>query len=96
MALLGIRGRLQGLRQLDSNEAAKRNIYFYAFNLVNWKDTGVTTHATAMKFLEIMGIPVVPYAVLDNYDADSIKYLTEMDFNRERYNIPTDGWVFQI
>lgn len=85
-----------GLRQLDSKEAAKRNIYFYAFNLVNWKDTGVTTHATAMKFLEIMGIPVVPYAVLDDYDADSIKYLTEMDFNRERYNIPTDGWVFQF
>lgn len=85
-----------GLRQLDSNEAAKRNIYFYAFNFVNWKDTGVTTHATAMKFLEILGIPVVPYAVLDDYDADSIKYLTEIDFNREHYNIPTDGWVFQF
>jgi DNA ligase (NAD+) len=27
-----------GLRQLNAEEAAKRNIYFYAFTLVNWKD----------------------------------------------------------
>lgn len=85
-----------GLRQLDANEAAKRNIYFYAFNLVNWKDTGVTTHATAMKFLEILGIPVVPCEILSKYDEDTIKELTENNFNREHYNIPTDGWVFQF
>ena len=85
-----------GLRQLDANEAAKRNIYFYAFNLVNWKDVGVTTHATAMKFLEILGIPIVPYEVLSNYDAEIIKELTENVLNREHYNIPTDGWVFQF
>lgn len=81
-----------GLRQLDANEAAKRNIYFYAFTLVNWKDVGVETKFQSLKFLYDNGFDVVPHVLLPQYGTieQVLNYL-----NRENYENPTDGWCFE-
>lgn len=81
-----------GLRQLDANEAAKRNIYFYAFTLVNWKDIGVKTKFESLRFLYNNGFDVVPHMQIPTYGTleKSLVYL-----NRESYENPTDGWCFE-
>lgn len=81
-----------GLRQLDANEAAKRNIYFYAFTLVNWKDIGVKTKFESLRFLYNNGFDVVPHVQIPTYGTleKSLVYL-----NRESYENPTDGWCFE-
>lgn len=81
-----------GLRQLDANEAAKRNIYFYAFTLVNWRDIGVKTKFESLRFLYNNGFDVVPHVQIPTYGTleKSLAYL-----NRETYENPTDGWCFE-
>lgn len=81
-----------GLRQLNANEAAKRNIYFYAFTLVNWRDIGVKTKFESLRFLYNNGFDVVPHVQIPTYGTleKSLAYL-----NREAYKNPTDGWCFE-
>ena len=93
------------LRQLDANEAAKRNIYFYAFTLVNWKEILPTLNwvneivwskSETLDFLKRNGFDVVPHIVFnDTKDG----YLLENEFlpkfNRAEYGNPTDGWCFE-
>lgn len=79
-----------GLRQLNADEAAKRNIYFYAFTLVNWKDVGVKTKVESLDFLFENGFDVVPHNMVQPIES-AIAIL-----NREKYEIPTDGWCFEI
>lgn len=81
-----------GLRQLNADEAAKRNIYFYAFTLVNWKDVGVKTKSESLNFLKNNGFDVVPN-VLSKTKELAIKSIAGLD--RERFGIPTDGWCFE-
>ena len=82
-----------GLRQLDANEAEKRNIYFYAFTLVNWKEVGIETKFESLKFLYDNGFDTVPYVLLPTYGAidDAIAFL-----DRAAYANPTDGWCFEF
>ena len=100
------------LRQLDANEAAKRNIYFYAFTLVNWREVLPTipwaggkiiwSKYETFRFLERNGFEVVPYGGAGGYisfegewDCGWLEeYIAKM-FNRETYDIPTDGWIFE-
>ena len=81
-----------GLRQLDANEATKRNIYFYAFTLVNWRDIGIKTKFESLRFLYNNGFDVVPHVQIPTYGTleKSLAYL-----NREAYENPTDGWCFE-
>ena len=81
-----------GLRQLDANEAAKRNIYFYAFTLVNWRDIGVKTKFDSLRFIYNNGFDVVPHVQIPTYGTleKSLVYL-----NRESYENPTAGWCFE-
>ena len=83
-----------GLRQLDSNEAAKRNIYFYAFTLVNWHDANVNSKFESLNFLYNNGFDVVPHIKLPEFGdgtiETAIKYL-----DRKSYKNPTDGWCFE-
>lgn len=81
-----------GLRQLDANEAAQRNIYFYAFTLVNWRDIGVKTKFDSLRFLYNNGFDVVHHVQIPTYGTleKSLVYL-----NRESYENPTDGWCFE-
>ena len=80
------------LRQLDASVAAQRNIYFYAFTLVNWEEVGVDSKFQSLKFLHDNGFDVVPHVLLPTYGTleEAIAYL-----NREEYGVPTDGWCFE-
>ena len=80
-----------GLRQLDANEASKRNIYFYAFTLVNWKEVGITSKFNSLKFLSDNGFDVVPHVIIPDVSLENaVKTL-----NRKNYENPTDGWCFE-
>lgn len=82
------------LRQLDANEAAQRNIYFYAFTLVNWRDISVSTKFQSLHFLYDNGFDVVPYVKLPEFSDGTIE--TALKFlDRESYENPTDGWCFE-
>ena len=91
------------LRQLDASEAAKRNIYFYAFTLVNWKEvlptlnwaSGYTVWSKfeTLQFLKRNGFDVVPNVSFNGdyvLEHEVLPYL-----NRETYELPTDGWCFE-
>lgn len=83
-----------GLRQLDSSEAVKRNIYFYAFTLVNWCDANINSKFESLNFLYNNGFDVVPHIKLPEFGdgtiETAIKYL-----DRKSYDNPTDGWCFE-
>jgi DNA ligase (NAD+) len=81
-----------GLRQLDANEAANRNIYFYAFTLVNWRDVGVQTKFGSLGFLEENGFDTSPNMLIakKNYIYKALDYL-----DRQSYENPTDGWCVE-
>lgn len=95
-----------GLRQLDANEAAKRNIYFYAFSLVNWKEVLPTlpwvngkivwSKYETLRFLKRNGFDVVPHVTFnDRPDFNILEKEILPMLNREAYENPTDGWVFE-
>ena len=88
------------LRQLDANEAAKRNIFFYAFTLVNWREVGIKTKSESLGFLSGCGFDVSPHMMCDPNRRDmSIKEQIESAtafFDRTEYINPTDGWCFEF
>jgi DNA ligase (NAD+) len=81
------------LRQLDASEAAKRNIYFYAFTLVNWREVGCLTKKESLRFLSDKGFDIVPYIVAPTQDS-AIRASFALD--RKVYENPTDGWCFEF
>lgn len=82
------------LRQLDAHEAANRNIYFYAFTLVNWRDVGFKTKFQSLRFLYDNGFDVVPHVKLPEFGDGTIE--AAIDFlDRSTYENPTDGWCFE-
>ena len=93
------------LRQLDANEAAKRNIYFYAFTLVNWKEVLPTlswaneiawSKFETLQFLKRNGFDIVPCALFnDTKDGYVLENEFLPKFNRAEYGNPTDGWCFE-
>ena len=88
------------LRQLNANEAAKRNIFFYAFTLVNWREAGVKTKSASLGFLNGCGFDVSPHMICDPNRRDmSISEQIECAtafFDRKEYINPTDGWCFEF
>lgn len=84
-----------GLRQLNANEAAKRNIYFYAFTLVNWRDIGVKTKQESLDFLSDNGFDVIPNILIPSVSAVSVEEALNY-LDREVCDIPTDGWCFEF
>ena len=87
------------LRQLNANEVAKKNIYFYAFTLVNWKEVGIKTKSESLGFLSGCGFDVSPHMICNPHKQDmSLKEQIECAtafLNRESYKNPTDGWCFE-
>lgn len=94
------------LRQLDAGEAAKRNIHFYAFTLVNWKevlptlnwatDEVVWSKYETLAFLKRNGLDVVPSTTFnDTEDGYLLEHEVLPYLNRETYELPTDGWCFE-
>lgn len=84
------------LRQLNSNEASKRNIYFYAFTLVNWKDIGVKSKFESLKLLFENGFDVVHHVLVFPNNSKSVEKSIVKYFDRASYELPTDGWCFEF
>lgn len=88
------------LRQLNANEVAKRNIFFYAFTLVNWREIGIKTKSESLGFLNGCGFDVSPHMICDPNRHDmSVKEQIECAtafFDRREYINPTDGWCFEF
>lgn len=88
------------LRQLNANEAAKKNIYFYAFTIVNWKEVGIKTKSESLGFLNGCGFDVSPHIICNPNKTDmSIKEQIECAtafLDRKSYKNPTDGWCFEF
>ena len=85
------------LRQLNANEAAKRNIHFYAFTLVNWRDVGVKTKAQSLAFMQNCGFDISPSCICSPCaltTEQQVRFAIK-DLNRENYELPTDGWCFE-
>lgn len=83
-----------GLRQLDANIAKDRNIYFYAFTLVNWKEIGINRKGNSLSFLMDNGFDIVP-SVEVFPENNSVEEIITKFLDRKSYGNPTDGWVFE-
>ena len=82
-----------GLRQLSATEAAKRNIYFYAFTLVNWKEVGIDNKFDSLNFMKKNGFDVVTHLRITGHRHLIDEAVTIL--SRNGYELPTDGWCFE-
>ena len=80
------------VRQLNSEITAKRNVRFYAFNLVSATEVDFeNSRKKQFEFMEKMGFDVVEYKEVDRDTIlDAIDYFAKAI---ENYNIPSDGLV---
>lgn len=80
-------------RKLDANEAAKRGIEFWAFDLIT--ETEMATKSEQLTFLKKQGFDVVPYVKIENGTApDKIKEIVE-SFEPKNYAYPVDGLIIE-
>ena len=80
------------VRQLNSEITAKRNVRFYAFNLVSATDMGFeNSRKKQFEFLKKMGFDVVEYKEVDKDTIlDAVDYFAKAI---ETYDVPSDGLV---
>lgn len=92
------------LRQLDANEVSKKNIHFYAFTLVNWRDvSGMWSKMQSLIFMRDCGFDISPYTIIlpSKLPNPTLTVKREIELsieelNREKYHLPTDGWCFEF
>lgn len=82
-----------GLRQLDANEASKRNIYFYAFTLVNWREVGIYSKYDSLSFMQNNGFDAVTHLRITGHRHLIDEAVAVLE--RKGYELPTDGWCFE-
>ena len=82
------------VRKLDSNEARKRGITFYAFEMVN---DAIETNSKAEQqdFLKSQGFDIVPYIILGVDHSDEAVETAIKSFVPENYENPTDGIIIE-
>lgn len=80
------------VRQLNSEITAKRNVRFYAFNLVSATDIDFeNSRKKQFEFLKKMGFDVVEYKEVDEDTIlDAVDYFAKAI---ETYDVPSDGLV---
>lgn len=79
------------VRQLNNEITAKRNVYFYAFNLVEAQDKEFAYRKEQFEFLRGLGFDVVEY-----HEVDKTSILASIeDFATKiaDYDVPSDGLV---
>lgn len=74
------------IRLLDASECAKRNLKFYAWELI--EGGNYTTHIDNLTFLDSLGITVVPWT--SSFDWDAKDFLIE---TAQKEGLPIDGLV---
>ena len=82
------------VRKLDSSEARKRGITFYAFEMVN---DAIPTNSKAeqQEFLKSQGFDIVPYVLLGVDHSDEEVETVINTFVPEKYENPTDGVIIE-
>lgn len=91
------------LRKLDPSEVKDKHIHFFAFTLVNWEEIKLEHNrkSASLDFLEKLGFDVVPHfnqsAEIPNTNLfiEVLYKRLNRNLNREDYDFPTDGWVFE-
>lgn len=82
------------VRQLDTKVTKTRNVEFYAFKLVNYKEYNMTSVSGTLGFLEVLGFDTVDSYLIENGNSyevkEAVKYFSDLIKN---YDIPSDGLV---
>ena len=84
------------LRQLDSNETAKRPLDIFIFNVQKSNDIKFTSHYESLLYLEKLGFNVNPVKVLVNNVENAIKEIEKIGENRENLGFGIDGAVVKV
>ena len=79
-------------RQLKSEICANRNVYFYAFALLE-SDIEFKTKSKQFQWLESHGFNVIPYSILTSNTMVLDRSIEEMNLLAEERFIPIDGMV---
>ena len=82
------------VRKLDSNEARKRGIQFYAFELVN-EPFATNSKKEQQEFLKSQGFDIVEYIILGVDHSDEEVETAINSFVPENYSNPTDGIIIE-
>lgn len=82
------------VRKLDSNEARKRGIEFYAFELVN-EPFATNSKKEQQEFLKSQGFDIVEYILLGVDHSDEEVETAINSFVPEQYGNPTDGVIIE-
>ena len=95
-ALANVRNAAAGsLRQLDSKEAAKRNLDAFIYFLMEPEKFNLKTHYDSMMFIKKLGFKVMPSTKLVK-DVDGVlAYIKEAAKNRNKLTFDIDGVVLK-
>lgn len=84
------------LRQLDSEETAKRGLDIYNYTLVDPQNYGINTQVGVLEFLDKLGFMTNPnYEFCSTLD-DVYKYIDKWDEKRHQLDYETDGIVIKV
>ena len=84
------------LRQLKSEETAKRPLDIFIFNVQKWDNSQFNSHLEGLDYLEKQGLNVIPYRFkCKTYEevVDAIKKIGDM---REKLSFGIDGAVIKV
>lgn len=79
------------VRQLNNEITAKRNVYFYAFNLVEAENKEFSYRKEQFEFLKGLGFDVVEYHEVDS--TSILGRIEEFATKIADYDVPSDGLV---
>jgi len=84
------------VRQLDSKEAAKRNLDSFIYHLPNPRDYGLKTHYESLEFMKSLGFKVSDTCVLAHNHQEIIKFINHLAQKREKLPYDIDGVVIKV
>ncbi len=84
------------LRQLDSNETAKRPLDIYIFNVQKSDTIEFKSHYESLLYLEKLGFNVNPVKILCNNIKESIDAINKIGDEREELSFGIDGAVIKV
>ncbi len=79
------------VRQLNNEITAKRNVYFYAFNLVEAQNRDFAYRREQFEFLKKLGFDVVEYHSVDK--TSILDRIEKFAMDIADYDVPSDGLV---
>jgi DNA ligase (NAD+) len=78
------------VRQLNSKICSERNVYFYAFNVLEYSDELTDSKIRNFNLLKSLGFEIIPYSWLRSFNEKNINFLKEWASDIE---LPIDGLV---